>query len=54
MPRDLPPRFVLSASRHAVALGGDLHDLSRRVTRHLAEIAAANRSEAASPILMAA
>jgi hypothetical protein len=54
MPRDLPPRFLLSASRHAVALGGDLHDLSHRVTRHLAKIAAANRAEAAPATLMAA
>jgi hypothetical protein len=54
MPRDLPPRFVLSASRHAVALGGDLRDLSNRVTRHLAEIAAVNRTEATPATLMAA
>jgi hypothetical protein len=41
----LPPRFLLSASRHAVGLGGDLHALSRRVTRHLAAIAAESRSD---------
>jgi hypothetical protein len=51
----LPPRFLLSASRHAVGLGGNLNDLSRRVTRQLAGVAAATgRTEAASPILMAA
>jgi hypothetical protein len=50
----LPPRFLLSASRHAVTLGGDLQALSRRVTRHLAEIAAESRSDAAIPELKAA
>jgi hypothetical protein len=53
-PADLPPRFLLSASRHAVGLGGDLHELSRRVTQHLAGVAATNRSEARVPTLMAA
>jgi hypothetical protein len=53
-PADLPPRFLLSASRHAVGLGGNLQELSRRVTRHLAGVAAASRSEAEMPILMAA
>jgi hypothetical protein len=53
-PVGLPPRFLLSASRHAVGLGGNLHELSRRVTRHLAGVAAASRSEAGTPILMAA
>ena len=54
VPANLPPRFLLSASRHAVGLGGNLHDLSRRVTRHLAAIAAENRSEGAIPELKAA
>jgi hypothetical protein len=54
VPIDLPPRFLLSASRHAVGLGGDLHALSRRVTRHLAAIAAENRYEGAIPDLKAA
>jgi hypothetical protein len=54
MPSDLPPRLLLSASRHALGLGGDLHELSRRVTRHLAGVAAANRSEAGIPTLKAA
>jgi hypothetical protein len=53
-PTGLPPRFLLSASRHAVGLGGNLHDLSRRVTRQLAGVAAAGRAEAGSPSLMAA
>jgi hypothetical protein len=53
-PASLPPRFLLSAGRHAVGLGGNLHELSRRVTRHLAAVAAANQSEGESPILMAA
>jgi hypothetical protein len=53
-PTSLPPRFLLSASRHAVGLGGNLHELSRRVTRHLAGVAAASRTEAKSAILMAA
>jgi hypothetical protein len=53
-PADLPPRFLLSASRHAVELGGNLNELSTRVTQHLAAVAAANRSEAGIPTLMAA
>jgi hypothetical protein len=53
-PTGLPTRFLLSASRHAVALGGNLHELSRRVTQQLARVAAASRPEAATPILMAA
>jgi hypothetical protein len=53
-PTDLPPRFLLSASRHAVALGGDLQGLSKRVTNQLAGVAAANRSEARTQSLMAA
>jgi hypothetical protein len=54
VPSDLPPRFLLSASRHALGLGGDLHELSRRVTQHLAAVAAANRTEARIPTLKAA
>jgi hypothetical protein len=54
VPTDLPPRFLLSASRHAAGLGGDLQALSGRVTRHLAAIAAENRSEGAIPELKAA
>jgi hypothetical protein len=54
VPTDLPPRFLLSASRHAVEFGGDLHALSRRVTRHLAAIAAENRLNGAMPNLKAA
>lgn len=54
IPTGLPPRFLLSASRHAVGLGGDLQGLSRRVTNHLAGVAAGNRSESGTPILMAA
>jgi hypothetical protein len=54
VPSDLPPRLLLSASRHALGLGGDLHELSRRVTRHLAAVAAANRTEAGIPTLKAA
>ena len=54
VPANLPPRFLLSASRHAVGLGGNLHDLSRRVTRHLAAVAAENRSDGAIPELKAA
>lgn len=54
VPADLPPRFLLSASRHALDFGGDLHALAQRVTRHLAEIAAENRHEAGIPTLMAA
>jgi hypothetical protein len=53
-PTGLPPRFLLSASRHAVALGGDLHGLSKRVTSHLAGVAAAKRPEATTQSLMAA
>jgi hypothetical protein len=54
VPSDLPPRLLVSASRHALGFGGDLHELSRRVTQHLAAVAAANRTEAGIPTLKAA
>jgi hypothetical protein len=54
VPTDLPPRFLLSASRHAIGLGADLAQMSRQVTEHLARTAAANRFEAGIPTLMAA
>jgi hypothetical protein len=53
-PTGLAPRFMLSASRHAVELGGNLNELSRRVTQHLANVAAATRSEPEMPTMMAA
>jgi hypothetical protein len=53
-PADLPPRFLLSASRKAVELGGDLHALAHRVTRHLAGVAAQTQSQPAIPMMKAA
>lgn len=52
LPTDLPPRFLVSAGRHAIGLGASAPQLSRLVIGHLAEIAAAERTE--SPTLMAA
>jgi hypothetical protein len=52
VPNDLPPRFLVSASRHAIGMGAAAPQLSQLVTRHLAGIAARDRTE--TPTLMAA
>lgn len=50
VPSDLPPRFLVSASRHAIGLGASAPHISRLVVRHL--VAGARRSEPST--LMAA
>jgi hypothetical protein len=52
VPKDLPPRFMLSASRHAIGLGADLPRMSQLVIEHLA--AAARREDPGIPVKMAA
>jgi hypothetical protein len=41
VPTDLPPRFLVSASRYALDLGAPVQPLSERVTRHLVKQAPA-------------
>lgn len=43
LPADLPPRFLVSASRYALVAGADPQRLSRRVIVHLADIASRRR-----------
>jgi hypothetical protein len=43
VPADLPPRFLVSASRYALSQGASVNSLSERVTRHLVK-----QSQAAS------
>lgn len=48
---DLPPRFMVAASRFAVTIGGSAPKISDAVIRHLAQYAALRRPE---PVLRAA
>jgi hypothetical protein len=45
VPTDLPPRFLVSASRIALARGAPAQDLSDRVVRHLAQVASTARDQ---------
>lgn len=54
VPLELPPRFMLSASRHAIARGAPLPRLNQQVTEHLARMAAARRGQTSIPTQMAA
>lgn len=45
MPRDLPPRFIVSASQLALEAGTPPADLAERVINHLSSLAAAERKE---------
>jgi hypothetical protein len=40
VPPDVPPRFLVSASRYAIERGADLTELSRKVITHLSRMAA--------------
>ena len=54
VPSDLPPRFVLSASRHAIGLGASLPQLAAKVTAHLAKTARRAQRREEYPHLIAA
>jgi len=54
VPPDLPPRFLVSASRYAVEKGASLPDLSRTVITHLSKRAANRQPPSAIPGLDAA
>lgn len=45
MPRDLPPRFIVSASSLALGAGANAAELSDRVINHLSNQAAAERAQ---------
>ncbi|MCG6861991.1 MAG: hypothetical protein LJE70_12025 [Chromatiaceae bacterium] len=55
LPTELPPRFLVSASRYALGLGADPQSLSKRVIEHLSQrptlsrAAPRNRGSACSP-----
>jgi len=42
MPNDVPPRFLVSASRYAIEAGGSPPRIAKLVIRHLAEFAQVN------------
>ncbi len=54
VPKDLPPRFLVSASRHALARGVSLPKLSSLVIRHLSSKAARKRALRTTPNIAAA
>ena len=54
IPAGLPPRFMVSASGMALAMGADPDQLSQRVVAHLAAIAAASRAHSTIPNRLAA
>jgi hypothetical protein len=54
MPRNLPPRFIVSASALALAGGVDASELSERVIKHLSNQAAAERTQSRSWLAAAA
>ncbi len=54
VPKDLPPRFMVSASRHALASGVSLPKLSNLVIRHLSQKVARKRANQSFPRIAAA
>lgn len=54
VPRDLPPRFLVSASRYALGLGAPAGPLSDLVIRHLSDPANAPRAVPQDPMAIAA
>jgi hypothetical protein len=54
VPADLPPRFLVSASRYALAAGAPANALAERVIRHLSDPANAPREAAHVPLAIAA
>ncbi|MEY6431834.1 hypothetical protein ABC977_05350 [Thioalkalicoccus limnaeus] len=54
VPTDLPPRFLVSASRYALGLGAPAGPLSDLVIRHLADPTKAPRAATQNPLAIAA
>ncbi len=53
VPDDLPPRFLVSASRYALSLGAPVKTLSEQVTRHLVMHANTAKSGGPTPLHIA-
>jgi hypothetical protein len=53
VPADLPPRFLVSASRYAIGQGAAARQVSRLVTHHLAGVAAGDDRTVSSNLMAA-